>query len=144
MRQLQNGGAAPPGPLAAFGSLRYASACCGFVFPPEAKAPTGLVDRRTQDRAAIVTEASPFSPEDLTPMEQGVLREDLEAAVRVLLWFARLGVGSSTRLGDRQHTRPSSLRWAADGNLIAQSWAGKTGGRTWAWAAAPSQEGLGL
>ena len=86
-----------------------------------------------------LVEAVPFPVAAVQLIEWSILDASFPVVLRIVLWFCRLGIGSSTRFGDRQKCRPDALQLLSSGDLVGRSWGGKTGARFFACAAAGCQ-----
>ena len=64
-----------------------------------------------------IADASPFDVETVELMEAGVFNENLTVPTRFLQCFSRLGVGTSTRVEDRQRTPPEELYMDSHGGF---------------------------
>ena len=84
------------------------------------------------DRTRETKEAIAYPVDAVDKLERAVCNDDLTDEAKILCWFARLGIGSSTRFSDRQATAFKWLNVLCGGHTVGKSGAGETGVRNFA------------
>ena len=141
LNQLKRDGAKPGAPKAALAAVTWFATRAGLEHQAGDAALQSIAKKWTATTKASLKEAPPYAVDSLDLMEQAVLGESFTEATRSLRWFLRFGIGTNTRFGDRQRSRPSALKLTDQGDAIGRSWGGKTGPRTFACAAASCTAG---
>lgn len=126
---------------AACASIDWFSHRIGLTSGARAPACASLAKTWAIQHRAETVEAEPYDVDEINAIERGICCENFSPELRIVLFLIRFGIGTSTRFGDRQHSKPLAMN-IVEGHLVGKSWSGKTGARAFACAATATDRAL--